>query len=145
METGSDPRPRLCPRCGAGYTLYLPSSRNRSFREERVLERIALISDIHGNLPAFEATLADIDRRSITRIICLGDLAGKGPHGDVVIDLCRARCEGVIRGNWDEGLATHTSTGPTPRWHQERLGPERLAYLRALPNTIDFVLSGQHV
>lgn len=31
------------------------------------------------------------------------------------------------------------------RWHQERLGPERLAYLRTLPNTIDLVLSGQHV
>ena len=110
-----------------------------------MLERIALISDIHGNLPAFEATLADIERRGITRVFCLGDLAGKGPHGDVVIDLCRERCEGVIRGNWDEGLATPSPADPTARWHQERLGPERLMYLGALPNTIDLILSDQHI
>lgn len=104
-----------------------------------------MISDIHGNLPAFEATLADIDRRGITCIVCLGDLAGKGPHGDVVVDWCRAHCEGVIRGNWDDGLATQTPTDPTVRWHQDHLGSERLAYLRTLPNTMDLVLSGQHV
>lgn len=109
------------------------------------MERIALISDLHGNLPAFEATLEDIDRRGITRIICLGDLAGKGPHGDVVVDRCRARCESVIRGNWDEGLATQTPTDPTLVWHQERLGSERLAYLRTLPNSVDLVLSGRHI
>jgi protein phosphatase len=117
----------------------------RTSGEESSLERIALISDIHGNLPALEATLADIERRGITRLICLGDLAGKGPHGDVVVDLCRARCESVIRGNWDEALATETTADPTVRWHQERLGAERLAYLRALPNSMDIVLSGQQV
>jgi protein phosphatase len=109
------------------------------------VERIALISDIHGNLPAFEATLDDIERRGITRIVCLGDLAGKGPHGDVVVDVCRARCEGVIRGNWDDGLGVHTHTNPALRWHQDRLGSERLAYLRALPNTVDLILSGQRI
>ena len=119
--------------------------RKRTSGEEHALERIALISDIHGNLPAFEATLADIDRRSITRVFCLGDLAGKGPHGDVVVDRCRVRCEGVIRGNWDDGLATRTPTDLTLRWHQERLGSERLAYLRTLPNTISVVLSGQRI
>lgn len=109
------------------------------------LERIALISDVHGNLPAFEATLADIERRGIARVICLGDLAGKGPHGDIVVDRCRVRCEGVIRGNWDDGLATQTPIDSTLRWHQERLGADRLAYLRTLPNTMDFVLSGQQI
>jgi protein phosphatase len=109
------------------------------------VERIALISDIHGNLPAFEATLNDIERRGITRIMCLGDLAGKGPHGDVVVDICRARCEGVIRGNWDDGLATQTHTDPALRWHQDRLGSERLAYLRALPNSVDLILSGHRI
>ena len=109
------------------------------------MERIALISDIHGNLPAFEATLTDIERRGITRIVCLGDLAGKGPHGEVVVDICRARCEGVIRGNWDDGLATQTLTDPALRWHHDRLGSERLTYLRALPNSIDIILSGHRI
>ena len=43
------------------------------------LDRIAIISDIHGNLPALEAVLADIAARGINRIYGLGDLAGKGP------------------------------------------------------------------
>jgi protein phosphatase len=51
----------------------------------------------------------------------------------------------VIRGNWDEALARETSADPVVRWHQERLGPERLAYLGTLPNAIDLVLSGRQV
>lgn len=53
------------------------------------MDRIALISDIHGNIPALEATLDDIRRRGIVRIFCLGDLGGKGPHGEKVVDICR--------------------------------------------------------
>ena len=47
----------------------------------RPLERIALISDVHGNLTALEAGLADIDARGISRIFNLGDYVGKGPRG----------------------------------------------------------------
>jgi protein phosphatase len=109
------------------------------------LERIAIISDIHGNMPALEATLADIERRGVTRIFCLGDLVGKGPHSERAVDICRERCEQVVRGNWDDGIAVSTSDNHMVRWHQKRLGPDRLAYLRALPNAVDFVLSGRRV
>jgi len=51
------------------------------------LERIALISDVHGNLTALEAVLADIGRRGIGRIFNLGDYVGKGPRGQAVVDL----------------------------------------------------------
>ena len=68
----------------------------------RELERIALISDVHGNLTALEAVLADIDARGIDRIFNLGDYVGKGPRGREVIDLCRERCEVNILGNWDD-------------------------------------------
>ncbi len=44
----------------------------------RSLDRIALISDVHGNLTALEAVLADIDARGIERIFNLGDYVGKG-------------------------------------------------------------------
>ena len=54
------------------------------------LERIALISDVHGNLTALEAVLADIDSRGITRIFNLGDYVGKGPRGRQVVEICRA-------------------------------------------------------
>lgn len=109
------------------------------------MERIAIISDIHGNMPALAATLADIERRGITHIFCLGDLVGKGPHSDRAVDICRERCEQVIRGNWDDAVATTTSDGPMFRWHREQLGPERCAYLRTLPNVVDFVMSGRRI
>jgi protein phosphatase len=107
------------------------------------LERIALISDIHGNMPALEATLDDIERRGISRIFCLGDLVGKGPHADRAVDICRARCERIVRGNWDDGLAKVDNDHPTARWYQQQLGPDRLAYLSALPNTIDLIVSNR--
>ena len=66
------------------------------------MDRIALISDVHGNLTALEAVLADIDARGITRILNLGDYVGKGPRGADVIELCQDRCEVNIRGNWDD-------------------------------------------
>ena len=69
-----------------------------------VLERIALISDVHGNLTALEAVLEDIDARGITRIFNLGDYVGKGPRGREVVDLCRERCEVNLLGNWDDFL-----------------------------------------
>jgi protein phosphatase len=109
------------------------------------LERIALISDIHGNMPALEGILEDIERRGIRRIFCLGDLIGKGPHSERVVDFCRIGCERVIRGNWDDALASQAIDNPTIRWHLERLGPERLAYLKSLPNTIDLIVSGRRV
>ena len=67
-------------------------------------ERIALISDVHGNLTALEAVLADIEGRGIKRIFNLGDYVGKGPRGQEVVDRCRERCEVNILGNWDDFL-----------------------------------------
>jgi protein phosphatase len=109
------------------------------------MDRIAVISDLHGNLTALTAALADIRRRDIRRIFCLGDLIGKGPRSDEVVDLSRAACELTVRGNWDEFILDTASDDPLKRWHQERLGPERLGYLAGLPNTIEFLLSGRRV
>lgn len=108
------------------------------------MQQIAVISDIHGNLPALEAVLADCDRRGITRIFCLGDLAGKGPDGPRVVDRCRERCEVTVRGNWDEALAT-VQDAPWATWHQQHLGQERLAWLGALPFAHDLAMSGRRI
>lgn len=108
------------------------------------MERIAVISDIHGNMTALRAVLADIEARGITRIVNLGDLAGKGPDGDQVIDLCREVCEVNVRGNWDEALATVTDAAwATPV--QERLGPERCAWLGSLPFAYDIAFGGRRI
>jgi protein phosphatase len=108
------------------------------------MDQIAIISDIHGNMPALEATLADIRARGINRIFCLGDLVGKGPHSELAVDRCRDACELIVRGNWDEFIGAATDSA-TLQWHQRRLGPERLGYLAALPPTIEFLLSGRQV
>ena len=107
------------------------------------MEQIALISDIHGNIPALEATLRDIQRRGIQRVFCLGDLVGKGPHSAQVVDICRAECEAMVLGNWDDFIVKDKH--PTAQWHRERLGVRRLAALARLPHTIDFWMSGRQV
>jgi predicted phosphodiesterase len=109
------------------------------------MERIALISDIHGNVPALEAVLEDIARRGVARILCLGDLDGRGPSGPEVVDRVRACCEAVVRGNWEDGLTDPRNDHPLARWYQARLGPERLAYLAALPLTVDLELGGRRI
>lgn len=76
------------------------------------VERIALISDVHGNLTALDAVLADIAMRGIRRIINLGDTAGKGPRGDAAVWRVRQVCEQNIRGNWDDFLGTIPDDGP---------------------------------
>lgn len=95
-------------------------------------------------MPALEAVLADIGRRGISRIFCLGDLVGKGPDSDRTVDLVRASCERTVCGNWDD-FVSRTSEAPTVLWHRAVLGEERLAYLRTLPFLIEFFMSGRLV
>lgn len=108
------------------------------------MERIAVISDIHGNATALEAVIKDIRRRRIKRIICLGDLAGKGPQPAEAVDRIREVCESVVQGNWDLGInLPQDKEGGI--WQQEKLGAERLEYLNTLPFSIDLSLSGKWI
>jgi diadenosine tetraphosphatase ApaH/serine/threonine PP2A family protein phosphatase len=65
------------------------------------LGMIAIISDIHGNLEALTAVLAEVDRRGIGEILCLGDVIGYGPNPMECLDLVRARCKVSLMGNHD--------------------------------------------
>jgi len=109
------------------------------------LTRVAVLSDIHGNLTALEAVLADIRKRGVDRIFNLGDLDGKGPDGPEVIDICREVCDVNIFGNWDELITRPDASNPLVQWHRQRLGPERLAWLQSLPRSVDFRLSGRRI
>lgn len=64
--------------------------------------RIAIISDIHGNLSALETVFQDIESRGIEQIICLGDLVDGGEYDQEVVDLIQARNIPCVRGNHDE-------------------------------------------
>ena len=62
---------------------------------------LAIISDIHSNTPALEAVLADIARRNVERIICLGDVVGYGPQPAECLDLVMAHASLTLLGNHD--------------------------------------------
>jgi putative phosphoesterase len=68
-------------------------------------ETVAIITDIHGNLPALQATLARIDELGIKRIYCGGDLVGYGPHPNEVVALIAERGIPTIYGNYDHAIA----------------------------------------
>jgi putative phosphoesterase len=70
-----------------------------------VHERAAIITDIHGNLPALEAALARIDELGIEAIYCGGDLVGYGPRPNDVCALIQERAIPTIYGNYDHAIA----------------------------------------
>jgi len=61
----------------------------------------AIVSDIHGNLEAFTTVLAEIERRGIQHIVCLGDIIGYGPNPMECLDLVTVRCRASLMGNHD--------------------------------------------
>ncbi len=65
--------------------------------------RLAVLSDVHGNLPGLEATLADIAHGAPTAPIwCAGDLVGYGPWPDACVGIIAARGIPSVAGNYDE-------------------------------------------
>lgn len=66
--------------------------------------RLAIISDIHGNLEAFREVLRDIDRSHIEQVLCLGDNIGYGPDPEAVIELIQEREIPCVMGNHELGI-----------------------------------------
>lgn len=121
--------------------------------------RYALISDIHANLPALDAVLADIDARAdVDAIYHLGDLVGYSSQPNEVVARLRERAIAGIAGNYDSTVATdHAHCGcrsESPR--QEELAhvsyaytraavtPETRRYLGGLPFSLDLRPLGGH-
>jgi len=116
------------------------------------MEKIAILADIHGNLPALEAVLAKIDAEGIERIVCLGDVATLGPQPREVIARVRALGCPVVMGNTDAILLALQRDGSTmgndwsneafDQWCANQLTDDDLAYLRAFQPTISLTLDG---
>ncbi|WP_372366726.1 metallophosphoesterase [Candidatus Uabimicrobium sp. HlEnr_7] len=68
------------------------------------MKKIAVISDIHSNLCAFDAVLEDIHRRNVDAIYCLGDVIGYGPQPIECFNKAMKYCEVIIKGNHEEGV-----------------------------------------
>ncbi|MGH2447977.1 MAG: metallophosphoesterase family protein [Chloroflexota bacterium] len=113
--------------------------------------RLAVLSNVHGNLPAFRAVLDHIEARSepVDEIVAAGDLVGLGPNPNEVMDLVRERGIEAVRGNYDEAVAFGRPTGVdhldqqsalTDRravaWTRAVLSEQNLELLRNLPRDV---------
>lgn len=106
------------------------------------MEKIAVISDVHGNLTALEAVLADIEKRGIKKIYCLGDSVIKCANPDKVIDILREKCEIMIMGNCDE-IICRPDIEPGRFWSRDKIGEERANFIyKNSLNSYDFYMSG---
>jgi len=115
--------------------------------------RIAILSDIHSNLPALEQAFSVIEQINIDRIFCLGDIIGYGPFPNECIDLVREHCDGVVVGNHDFGLIERTPLSDFNKlgkkalqWTKKQVNDQNLKFLNNLPlrieeNNITFVHS----
>lgn len=107
--------------------------------------RIALLADLHGNMPAVEAVDAHIRTQRIDAIFCLGDMVGKGPRSADALDWALSRCDVVIQGNWDEALWQGHLMPESIRYHAGQLGAERMRLLQSLPYEHRLTFAGRKV
>lgn len=111
--------------------------------------RLAVLSDVHGNIAALDAALADIEKARPEVVAVAGDLVLHGPEPEAVVDRVRRLEEAgalVVQGNTDVAVADFDFAAAFPwmqeipesfhaasEWAHERLGDETLAWLRRLP------------
>ncbi|REC46813.1 metallophosphoesterase family protein [Chryseobacterium pennipullorum] len=81
--------------------------------------QIAVFSDVHGNLPALEAVLDDMEKRGIHQKFCLGDLVDFAPWGNEVIEKIRDLNIPCLMGNHDERIAFDIPVVPLPKHSEE--------------------------
>lgn len=105
--------------------------------------RFAIVSDIHANVAALTAVLADIDTRGVDDIVHLGDLVGYNSFPSETLALVQARGIRGVHGNHDLMVSGELSVdhcGALARraieWTREALSPVELAYLAALPGEL---------
>ncbi len=116
--------------------------------------RIAVISDIHGNCFALEAALADIRRRAIDQIVCLGDAIQGGAQPTETVACLRALACPVVMGNADAWLLNGINTSPTEttsqqqedvrQWSLSRLSAADLQFIESFQPTLEIALEGDN-
>lgn len=115
--------------------------------------RIAVISDIHGNLYSLLRVLEDIDSQDVDAVVCLGDLVGYGPHPNEVIAMIRKRKIVCLKGNYDASVVdndftyirrTTTNDFSLP-WTVEELRASNTYYLANLPTELTMNICGKKI
>jgi predicted phosphodiesterase len=108
--------------------------------------RVAALYDVHGNLPALEAALEDVDRARVDLVLSGGDLL-LGPQPTECLELLRARGATFIRGNCDREVTGGTGWddplwGERVKWTARRLSEKQLEFVRAWPELVSIDVDG---
>jgi predicted phosphodiesterase len=120
---------------------------------------VAVFGGVYSNWLALEAALADMERRGVDAVYCLGDLGAFGPHPDRTVEILRERGIPVLRGNYDDSLARGLDdcqcgyTDPRDnhyarlsyRYTFARTHPDHRRWMGTLPSEIRFRLGGRKV
>jgi|SoiMethySBSTD1v2_1073268.scaffolds.fasta_scaffold770900_2 putative phosphoesterase len=113
--------------------------------------RLGLISDVHGNLAALEAVLAELDAAGVDAIVFAGDAVSYYPAVNETLDLLRARVRWAITGNHDCYFLGRLPMPPqvvpiaNPGHFERAMSAENRAWLGALPAEQDLVIDGVRV
>ncbi len=106
--------------------------------------RVALLADIHSNLPALEAVLKDVDAVGVDQIWVAGDLVGYNPWPNEVVQVLRDRKVRAIRGNHDRAVLTgdmswfNDLAAAAIRWTRIVMAPGNVVYLDSLEDRLRF-------
>ncbi|ELR73366.1 hypothetical protein C900_04218 [Fulvivirga imtechensis AK7] len=120
--------------------------------------KIAFFSDVHANLPALEAVLADIDRKNPDFVYCLGDLVGYNVWPNEVTALIRQRNIPTLAGNYDEGIGLNSNecgcaykSDEEKAWGKQSISftnevvnDDMRSYLRMLPRHMSLRFENHH-
>lgn len=116
--------------------------------------RVALISDLHGNLTALETVLEDMSRERPDRVVCLGDVAATGPQPRETVERLRDVGCPVVMGNADDAQLRPLSVAKAgdearkiaeiDRWCSEQLSAEHLGFIRGFQPTLNVSLGSGH-
>jgi predicted phosphodiesterase len=112
---------------------------SKTRRPEPMPGQVALVSDIHGNLPAFETVLEDIRGEEVEEIWCLGDLVGYGAQPEECVALAKETCSVCLAGNHDLVVTGGIDIADFSRsaavaalWTRDNMGDEAMSFLRGL-------------
>ncbi len=114
--------------------------------------KIAIISDIHANYQALKTVFADIEKKGVDKVVCLGDIIGKGINARKCIDLVKEKCDVILRGNTDDRFSQNADNFKNDieeyeriKHNQSLLNDDDLKFLSQLPLCYEIRLSGNLV
>lgn len=111
------------------------------------MNKIAIISDVHGNFEALKTVLLDIENRGIEQIYCLGDTIGKGTRPNECLDLLKKTT--MVYGNWEDYFNNKicSSSKALERYNllNKQLSAENKERLKSLPLCCELYISGRLV